>query len=227
MADIVVATACYGAYDVLRAQAAQDVEADWVCFTDDAHLAPPPPWRALYVPSTCEHPRMAAKPYKMSPWGFWRHYLWVDANTEVTHRSFVRQALAARRNGLALFRHPQRRCIYDEAEACEPMPKYRGQPVAEQVAHYRAEGHPARAGLYAGGTIAWDWAEPGAVAVGRAWLAEIERWSYQDQLSLPVVLRRLGVRPGVFPVRQIERRGGQGGWLGNRWLRIHPHRSDA
>jgi hypothetical protein len=65
-------------------------------------------------------------------------------------------------------------------------------PLAEQVESYRAEGMPEHAGLMAATLIARS---PGSEAVNRineAWWKEITRWSYRDQLSLPVVLWRLG-----------------------------------
>jgi hypothetical protein len=95
-------------------------------------------------------------------------------------------------------------------------------PILEQVESYRAEGHPEHGGLFACGTLAWDALDEAAVHVGGAWLQECIRWTPQDQLSLPVVCRRAGITPGVFPLAQIERR--QSRWLSNRWQRIHPHR---
>lgn len=227
-----VITACFGGYDTLRPQAAQDVDVDWLCITED-HRPLPQPWLSMRVSAVATmadtHPRMVAKRYKMtrSADPARTDVVWIDANTEITSPSFVRRSLAARRNGIAVWRHPQRACIYDEAEASLRLApeKYAGQPIVEQVSHYRAEGHPKNAGLYACGTVAWDWSHPGAGELGAAWLSECHRWTYQDQLSLPVVLRRAGITPGIFPAGQIERRGR--GPLGNRWQLIHPHLSAA
>jgi hypothetical protein len=220
-----VVTACFGGYDTLRPQVDQDVDVDWVAFTDDVDLAGDP-WRVEVRRAPVRHPRMAAKVYKLAP-PVQGDVVWIDANTEITDSSFVRRALAARRNGIAVFRHPDRDCVYEEAAASLRLcpEKYSGQPILEQVERYRAEGHPAHGGLYACGTIAWDQADDRALAVAARWWAEIERWSYQDQLSLPVVLRRLGLEPGILPARQTEKRGR--GWIGNRWQRIWPHLSAA
>lgn len=220
-----IITACMGGYDRLRAQVAQDIPVDWICVTDDDRPVPAP-WRAVRVTPADPCSRMSAKAYKLQPCDR-PDAIWIDANMRVTSPSFARRALAARVNGLAVWRHPDRDCIYDEAEASLRLlpEKYAGQPIRAQVDHYRSEGHPAHAGLYACGTLAWDWSDPTAEAIGRAWMEECRRWSYQDQLSLPVVLRRFGVVPGIFPATQTERRGP--GWVGNRWLRIYPHLSAA
>lgn len=219
-----ILTACIGGYDQLRPQRAQDIDVDWVCVTDDNREVPAP-WRVERVFPTGPCDRMEAKRYKLQPFG--QHVIWIDSNMEITSRSFAREALATRLNGLAVWRHPQRDCIYEEAEASLRLlpEKYSDQPLVAQVQTYRAEGHPEHGGLYACGTLAWDWGNPNAEAIGRAWMEECRRWSYQDQLSLPVVLRRLGLKPGTFRPGQIERRGS--GWIGNRWLRIYPHLSAA
>jgi hypothetical protein len=225
-ARAVVVTACYGGVDTtLHPQAAQDMPVDWICFTDRSALEAPPPWKVIHAPARFEHPCMAAKVHKATPTVDCPDVVWIDASMEVTSRSFVRDALASRHDGVAVFTHPRRRCIYTEADASLGVEgqggKYAGQPLLDQVAHYRAKGHPTDAGLYACGVVAWDLADPKAVELGRQWLAECERWSWQDQLSFPVVCRRLDIAPGVFPVRQIERSGP--GFLANRWLRIHGH----
>lgn len=211
-----VVTANFGSYDRPRAPKPQDTECEWICFTDDPALEAPG-WRVLMVRPRYEHPNMAAKVFKMESWA---RTVWIDANIEVTSSSFVREALASARDGLALYQHPRRDCIYAEAEASlgneSQGGRYDELPIADQVASYRAEGHPAHGGLYACGIIAWEGSD-----IGEAWLRECERWGYQDQISFPVVCRRAGIRPGLFDHPQIERR--RRGWLENRWLRIHPH----
>jgi hypothetical protein len=224
-ARAVVVTASYGGVDAaLRSPVAQDIPVDWICFTDQADLKVPAPWKAIHATGG-DHPRLAVKGHKATPNVDCPDVVWIDASMEITSSSFVRDALAARHDGVAVFTHPRRDCIYAEAAASLGVEgqggKYAGQPLLEQVAAYRAEGHPEHGGLYACGVVAWDLSDPRAIEVGRAWLAECERWSWQDQLSFPVVCRRHGVTPGVFPIRQIERRTPR--FLANRWLRIHNH----
>ena len=57
---------------------------------------------------------------------------------EVTSPSFAREALACVHDGIAVFRHPWRMCIYDEAEVLLNSGEYRRFPIREQVAQYRA-----------------------------------------------------------------------------------------
>lgn len=219
-----VVTALYGDYDTLRPQVAQDIDCDWICFTDSVRTPAPAPWTVVSDSSPLP-PNLAAKRFKCCP-PFKGDVVWIDANMQVTSPTFAREALASRHDGLATFRHPRRDCIYDEAQASigaeSQGGKYDDQPIAEQVEHYRSEGYPQRAGLFACGTLAWDLSNDLACELGQAWFGECERWSIQDQISLPVVARRLGVIPGVFPLKQIEYRDRS--FLANRWLRIYPHK---
>ena len=77
------------------------------------------------------------------------------------------------------------------------MPKYNGEPLAEQVAHYRSLGFKGGR-LLCGGVIARE--HTGDIRqLEEAWFRECERWTSQDQLSLPYVLQQRGVVPGLIP----------------------------
>jgi hypothetical protein len=224
-----VLTACFGSFDQVRPQVEQDIDLDWICVTDDPNLDVPAPWEKRVASPRYAHPCMSAKRYKLLPWSLAvpDRVIWVDANTEVTASSFAREALASINDGVALFAHPRRDCIYEEAEASLGAEgqggKYADQPIREQVEHYLAEGHPGHAGLWACGTIAWDITDSRVRALGKQWMGECEHWSWQDQLSFPVICRRLGITPGTFPISQLERQHRGAESIGNQWLQIHPH----
>lgn len=219
----------YGGYDILRAQADQTLDADWLCFTDH-DIDAPEPWKVIVEAPRYKEPRMAAKFYKTQPSALgYDDVVWLDANMQVTSAEFLAGALASRHDGIAAWKHPQRDDIYTEFDASKALEKYRGSRMVSQIARYRGEGHPAKGGLYACGTIAWDATDQRALTFGDAWLDECEQFSPQDQLSFPVVARRLGMRPGTFPVHQLgDRRPPRGSpWaFENDWLRIYPHLSE-
>jgi len=250
-------TANYGGRDRAWPQVEQSIPVEWVYFTDIDEVAPAPWTTIQQFPNPELHRNLAAKWYKTHPFGVgeWdddaRYAIWIDASMEVTNPRFAAEAIASlEERPVAAWAHPRRDCIYEEAKAALTYEsvddRYADQPVLEQVASYRAEGHPEHGGLYACGTIVWT---RDAIPLGEAWWDECVRWSMQDQLSFPVVARRLGIRPAVFPVGQIEHRTrsrvarapqnfsrSRSGarevgsptaagevLLGNRWLTIHPH----
>jgi hypothetical protein len=149
---------------------------------------------------------MSAKWYKLHPrlaCPDVEYTLWIDANQQLKTPEAVQGAInCAGPTGLALHKHPGRECIYDEAAASAQMPKYQEQSITAQVEAYRDEGHPEKWGLWACGMLA---SVRGPVDdLFDAWWAENVKWSYQDQISFPVVCRRAGIRPGEFPHNQLS-----------------------
>jgi hypothetical protein len=200
-------TTMCGGYDRLREQTEQNTDVDWVAIVDEKPEDVPTPWRVeigdfqrmtpLRNMLSDLHPRMQAKWYKTHPWAVTDEsdVIYIDANMVVTNPDFATEALACRRNGIAVWRHPNRRSIFAEAQASIDLApeKYGHLPVLAQVVSYRDEGYHDKQNLYACGTIAYDPTDSRVRTIGYRWFAECERWSYQDQLSLPYVLWGLGI----------------------------------
>jgi hypothetical protein len=166
-----------------------------------------------------EHPRLTAKRVKMlDVVETYDHYVtWVDANMRIGNPCFPEEVAHCCGDApLAVWAHPDRDCIYQEAVASLLLAfeKYDRQAIIAQVGHYWRMGHPDRAGLYAGGCVVWNLYHPLTRPIAAAWLTECERWTYQDQLSLPFVLRRFDVAPALLPEDLRA----------NPWLTIGAHR---
>ena len=190
-----VYTAVAGSYDPLR-EHPEIPGVDWIAFTDSTLGAVVDAgWELRPILGNANSPRMLAKWYKVHPNECLPDYdrtVWVDASVELHTGDVIRQMLeASESTGLAMLAHPERDCIYEEAIASLDMPKYQDQPLLQQVAWYRRMGHPTHWGLWAGTIIGRD---NRSEALMRLWWREILNWSYQDQLSLPQVLRISGSR---------------------------------
>jgi hypothetical protein len=99
---------------------------------------------------------------------------------------------------LLLMRHPWRDDIVDEAEASRLNWKWNTQPMAAQVASYLAAGHPRHWGLFHGGfMVRRD--TPAVREFNAALEAEYRRWTSQNQLSLPHLIRTSGLRWHAWP----------------------------
>jgi hypothetical protein len=237
---VCVYTAIYGGYDDLKYWPRQTVDADFICFADDVRSAPINGWTIVTAPNVRGHPRMQAKFYKILshrvfPGGrlAWRYHgieslmrrrtrydvlVWIDGSIRIRSPRFVEEFIACiGPSGWAMFKHPDRDCIYDELAASLPMRKYRNQPLARQVAFYGAEKYPAHHGLMACGLIARRADDPRHIRINEAWWQENLRWSCQDQLSLPVVLWRMGLSCESVAMNLWD----------NPWFDWMPHTSDA
>jgi hypothetical protein len=211
---VCVFTCIAGEYDELKPHP-EVAGVDFVAFTDGATCDG---WDVVTLEPFDEHPRMAAKRYKiLGPQRELAEYdttIWIDGSHEILTAGFVDEAVAFLADSpMALHAHPHRDCVYDEADVSTRIAKYDGQPITAQAEAYRSTGHPEHWGLWAAGSIARA-RTPLVDAVMADWMAENLRWSFQDQISLPVVLRRHGLRPASFPHEQYH----------SPWLAIRHHR---
>jgi hypothetical protein len=207
----VVYTALFGPHDDLKEQPSI-AGIDYVCFTDQS--IEPRGWDLIRKSSSLPD-RLAAKDPKMRPHRWvrkWRWSIWIDASVQILSSDFPEIALGSLNDGIALFVHPDRDCIYAEAEASKPMEKYDPVLIDAQVARYRADGFPETAGLWACGVIARD-RRPSNRRLGREWFKRCQDESVQDQISLPPLLQAIGIRPGVIP----------GNLWDNRLIRVGDH----
>ena len=124
---------------------------------------------------------------------------------------------------MLLLKHPWRDDIADEAGASQDNYKWTDarQDMAGQVQSYLDAGHPRRWGLFHGGMVVRR-DTPAMRAFNDAWWVEIQRWSCQDQLSLPYLLRTSGIKwhtwldVGVWRALPFEEGWVQWGELGRR-----------
>jgi Protein of unknown function (DUF616) len=201
-------TAIYGGYEELLTQPRQTVDCDFVCFTDDPDLTGEG-WNVVYMPGDSSlSPAMQARYCKILPhevftpiasanssqgqsiqFRSYDYTIWIDGNGVIRSESFVEEMIGyLGQSGIAMFMHPERDCIYEEAEACLKVPKLQGLRLREQVSHYRSEGYPEHNGLFACAVIVRDMCREEPQKIGEALWEEILRWTPRDQLALPYVL---------------------------------------
>ncbi len=197
-AQVAIITAIYDDYDELKPALHQlGLDVEWICVTDRPR--PANGWKIVVAPKKGVHPNLSAKEPKCLPWRYTEatRSIWIDASFRVISDEFAVQALA---NAYPInqYPHPRRDCLYSEAEHCQDQPKYARQPIREQVASYREQGHPEHWGLWASGVIARRHVHE-VRAFGEEWFGQIERWSFQDQISGPFCFRKCGFAPSPLP----------------------------
>jgi hypothetical protein len=231
MTKVLIMTALFGGRDNPCSQVVQHgAEVDYLLVTDDPRWldSAPHPWSVEVHEPEHEVPNLAAKWWRTHP-PFDRGYdyvIWLDANMELRIPTFATTAIASLNDGIAVWDHPRRDCIVDEMEASLGSEAQGGRydhlPLREQVAAYLAEGYPLHNGLYATGSLVW--APETAALIAQEWYDECVKWSYQDQISFPVVCWRHDIKPGVFPMPQLPTRfNARAGWWANQWMLLHNH----
>jgi hypothetical protein len=234
----VVYTAIFGGHDTLKEPVLQDEPCDFICFTDAWMPFRVGAWRVIHVRRDPKlYARVQARRFKLLshrvlPGGrlalryslfSLRHRadlsIWVDGSLRIKSSSFVAD-MRARLGGndWAMFIHPDRDCIYDEARVCATLMKCNGQPIFPQVDGYKPI-VPPHGGLYASTIIVRR--EPASERILRAnelWFEEILKWTNRDQLSLPYVLRKLGGSDPAYITEPLR---------SNKWFDIVRHNRDT
>lgn len=133
-------------------------------------------------------PRLNAKIYKVLPHLFLntQYSIWVDGN--VTLNVSPEYLVGLMEKDIAVFHHPERNCIYDEAHVCKEWGLDSREIINEQTKDYFEKGHKRKAGLGACYLIIRKHTEE-INRLNEKWWAEITRHSVRDQISFPYVFR--------------------------------------
>lgn len=191
MVDVVY-TAIFGDYDQLRPAVGP---AHYVCFTDGCFEAEG--WEMIRVDRRqFDDPRREARMYKILA------HQWIDAGISAWQDGSGRlmDDPAQHLDGLdlALFTHPERTCIYREADACVELGKGDTYYIAHQMDAYLRAGYPEQNGLAATGLLIRRHTSQVA-ALEDAWWSEVTRHTVRDQLSFDYVCWKLGVEYSLIP----------------------------
>lgn len=213
---IVIYTAIFGNYDNLIDPSFINKNFDYVCFTDNKNLKSTI-WNVIYVNSndTNDHNRIA-KEYKILPHKFFENYeysIWVDANFKIKG-DFIELLLEyLGDSNLALIIHPDRNCIYEEAEYCKLLKKDDIEIIDKQISNYYAEKYPTNNGLIAGGFIIRKHNLDEVITLMELWWKEINTYSKRDQISFNYVAWKLKSNYTIIPINIFE----------NNFFEIVPH----
>lgn len=206
---IAVYTTIFGNYDNLKDVPEQNSEADFYCITDNPNIQHKD-WQTIYskgVPCNVDHPRMKAKFFKLMPFAIkelakYEILIFIDATIQITTPEFINYCIAPMvTNDIALFEHPERNNIFAEAEGSKRMSKYNGQLIDGQINNYKdiIKEHK----LYACGVMTRRFTDKITIAM-KDWLLENIQYSYQDQLSFPIIAYLHDLKPFIYPHNQLK-----------------------
>lgn len=200
MTRVAVYSALYGNYEQPKpifVDEYEDVPA--YMFTDNPDLVAPG-WNIVYEPAPVTIPELST-PMMQAKW--WKTHprralgytadvaIWLDASVRVAV-DFIDTAVAALGDDdWAMVRHPGRDCIFDEVTYSKTLPRYGAAKLDEQAAYYREIGHPVHWGLFANGASVRRLTEP-VLQLSEQWWWECATRTWQDQVSLPVLVRLAG-----------------------------------
>jgi Protein of unknown function (DUF616) len=174
---------------------------DFILFTDDPDLRAEGCATRLMDTHGLDPARSCRCP-KLLPHRYLADYEWslyVDANAKLkADPERLLSECEAEHLSFFSFRHPDRDCLYAEAEVVIRQDYDDERRVREQIDHYRKTGFPCHSGLIAGSALLRRHNDAQAIAVGEEWYEHVLRFSSRDQLSFNFVAWRRAFRHGFF-----------------------------
>lgn len=200
---IVIYTAVIGGHDLLLEPACVSPGCDYICFTDNPRLRSNV-WKIVHVPLWKNDSIRTGRRIKILAHRFlppqYTYSVWADAN--ISLKTDVRPLLEEylRNTDIACFVHPERDCVYEEADVCAETGRDHPELIARQMRVYRAAGYPAHAGLIWSGILFRRHRAPRVRLAMEQWWKWVRRYSRRDQLSFNFVMWKLHL--SYFPIRQ-------------------------
>lgn len=192
---MIVYSAIFNNYDTPTPAFKTPLIEAFLLFTDNPKIHAPG-WHVINVPKMFPSSVYDSRYWKLHPPS--GSSIWLDGQISLSSELLIIDSLKAlEKNDIALWRHPWRDCLYDEAQECFKFGY--GQSVIDQSTFY-FENHkfPKNYGLWETGVLARRMTDS-MFKMCEDWWSHILKFSYRDQISLPLVLNQNNIVPYDFP----------------------------
>lgn len=196
---IAVYAALFGSYDEICEPCVVDDKCDYYIFTDQETAADSCWQKIRLTPKEQEDVDRLTdteknRYFKMLGYRRFADYkysIYIDINLEIYGDITGFTPYADNPSGLALYNHPARDCIYNEAKVCVILGKAKKQDVRRQMKKYSDEGMPRHYGMCECGVIARDNGNEKCLKIMEDWWREFKKSAVKrDQIVFPVVMWR-------------------------------------
>ena len=189
----VIYTPLVGNYDTLKDPEYVMKGWDYLCFSNDLQQKDYTTWQIRPIPHPEKDKLRQSRYAKLNPHKLLADYeysLWMDANIEVVSPLFeqvINDRLAAGPL-ISIPKHPQRNCIYKEAEVCIHKGKDFKWTIKRQIDYLKSNNFPENHGLYENNIILRKHNDHKIVLLSEDWWKLYRAFSNRDQLSLAFLL---------------------------------------
>lgn len=188
MTKRVVYTCLFGHSELFNDFEYERDDIDFICFTDDPQLRSDF-WRIVLLPKQMLDPVRVAKQFKLLAHAWLAEYDWsLYIDNTVRLRTpparLFEEYLAPAKSPLVCFRHYERDCVYDEADAVIMLNYDVADRVRRQMALYRHLRYPARNGLTKTTLLLRRHRDPQLQQAMAVWMNQVLAHSRRDQLSM-------------------------------------------
>lgn len=134
--------------------------------------------------------------FKMNPQVVFPDYdysVYIDGNIEV-YSDLTELVNKIPESGIGFYAHSKRNCIYKEYEVCRLLGKGNAKKIYKQIEKYKKDGFPKGFGMVEANVIAREHNNSTCKKIMELWWKEYSIWGERDQISLPYVLWKSGMR---------------------------------
>lgn len=194
MENITVLTSITGKKDYLVDEQA---EGKYVAYLDTPYSSST--WEIRKAPDIFRDSRRNSRLPKLLPHLYCEteYNIWIDGNVSLTKPPKELITRYLKDHDIALFKHPKRDCVYDEAVRCATGGLDDPETIIEQVTRYEKAGYAKNKGLCECGIILRRHT-PKVRELDEAWFAEYCRGSVRDQISFMYAVDKVGIRLNVI-----------------------------
>lgn len=200
--DTVMYSCISGGYDEVITDFVPNPKYDYVLFTDSPKLLKHKTylwWQIRPLAFSEKDSVRNARWHKLHPhvlFPEYTHSVWVDSNVQISGMNvytLIDKHIRAHHK-IAISLHPERDCIYDEANKCIMMSKDNPDLINRQMSILRKDSFPAHAGLYETNLLLRRHMDPQIMDLCEQWWSFVCDYSRRDQLSFNYLLWKNGIK---------------------------------
>lgn len=197
--NIAIYTAIFKNYDKLNKLPL--IDADKFCFTDNKNIIQDS-WNTLQINARNDlNPIKRNRwfklfPYKINDLKDYDITIYIDGNCSIISNNFIDYCIKNLKSDILIYKHNLRNCIYKEIVECKRCRKFK-ENYRTQLNDYRKI-YPINNGLYWCGCLIRRNSKVNE-KISELWWEHLNKYTFRDQVSFPVVLYKLGIHPSIFP----------------------------
>ncbi|MDT9194714.1 MAG: tetratricopeptide repeat protein [Limnospira sp. PMC 1240.20] len=201
---IIVYTCNFGNYESVKEPLAVDPRVEYILFTDRKDIKSPT-WKVVQIKDFPENPRRASRLPKILPHKYLPDHeisVYLDSTFTIKEsdiHKMVEQCMEG--NDIALYKHYERNCVYDEINFCEESDIRNVDSVtcSKIRAKYDSINYPKNNGLLENGFI-FRKNTPIIKDLNQLWWSEYLAGPERDQLTLMYCLQLLNINPNHIKI---------------------------
>ncbi|MGI0500999.1 glycosyltransferase, partial [Limnospira platensis] len=201
---IIVYTCNFGNYELVKEPLAVDPRVEYILFTDRKDIKSQT-WKVVQINDFPENPRRASRLPKILPNKYLPQHdisVYIDSSLELKTPDVLKMVEECMEgHDIALYKHYERNCVYDEIDFCEKSDIRNVDSVtcSEIRAKYDSINYPKNNGLFENGFI-FRKNTPPIKQLNEMWWREYSFGSERDQFTLMYCLWILSIKPHAITI---------------------------